>query len=238
MPPKDDQVSGNGIALVKIGAEMVSKVAPKSIWTFKSWLWRKDVLIVGQKHAGKSTFVDFIQHGLFQDERETEETLDTIQSRQFTMRLNATSTLELSAKATDLPGHIGPKAHAKCAFDKRPHAILVFLDASTIGNDAGGGDAGEWLQTFCDRLNDLWRTKDRKYNRTQSLIVVANKVDKIPKHRGEDWKKPIVQIANCLGEGLGKVPKPVLVRPCILVTNDAGPKLAQQIVEHLIKKLT
>ncbi len=230
--------SGTEIAVLKMGMELFTKTTPKGIRWIREWYKRKSVLVVGQKRAGKSTFVDYIQHGIFDDEQETEETLTPTTTRQFKVEIGDSGTLEMSAKATDIPGHIGPKQHAQYAFDSKPHAILIFLDLSTGKGLPKAGKAGEWLSEFCERLDNLCRSRDRRYNRTKCIIVIANKVDQVTTEESDECKKALTEIIKALGEGRGSMSDVPIVKPCVMVTNAHSDKLVAGIVRHLVKALS
>lgn len=52
-----------GAVLLKVGVAVVERVAPGGLALFKSWLKGKEVMIVGQARAGKTTFIDYLQYG-------------------------------------------------------------------------------------------------------------------------------------------------------------------------------
>lgn len=55
-----------GATLLKVGVAVIQRITPGGIALFKSWLKGKEIMIVGQARAGKTTFVDYLQYGLFE----------------------------------------------------------------------------------------------------------------------------------------------------------------------------
>jgi len=84
--------------LLKVGVAVIQRVAPSGIALIKSLFKGKEVLIVGQARAGKTTFVDYLHYGLFEDEKERFKTVDVTGSARFNVRMGRDSALELTVK--------------------------------------------------------------------------------------------------------------------------------------------
>jgi GTPase SAR1 family protein len=223
--------------LLKMGLELFVKTSNTTWGYFREWMKRKDVFVIGQPRAGKTTFIDYIQYGLFAEEQETLKTLKVTTSSQHTVSVGKNEKLSMTVRAVDVPGQYGAGDHARLAFEKNPHAILVFLDLSKPLNAKITGSV-TYLAEFCERLNGLWRLSERKNNRLKCLVVVANKLDKIGTAEWEEAKKAFGSELRVLNEGLGRMENPPVVRPCVMIKNEQGDKLVANIVTHLAKELS
>ena len=224
--------------LLKMGLELFVKQSANKWGYFREWMRRQDVFIVGQARAGKTTFVDYIQHGLFREEQETHKTLEVTTGKQVTVAVGKNDLLNISIRAIDVPGQAQANEHARLAFEKNPHAILIFLDLSTSLNAKIEKGSVAYLTEFCDRLNALCRLRDRRRCRLKTLIVVANKLDKVSTEKWEQAKKAFNTAIRTLNEALGRMTTPPVVRPCVMVENAEGDKLVANVVTYLAKELS
>lgn len=228
-----------GATVLKIGVAVIQRVAPSGIALIKSWLKGKEVLVIGQARAGKTTFVDYLQYGLFEDEKVTDKSVDVTDSARFNVKMGRDSALELTVKTVvDVPGQIGAVAHADLAFRRRPHAIIIFTDLTSPLKGEPDRASAAWIFEFCRRLEALWRTKKRRSNRIKSMLVVMNKADKVDAKQVESRRKEFRKILDSeLREARGEMIEEVAITPCTMVTNPEGTKSVDSIIAHLAKAL-
>lgn len=172
---------GIAAAVVRLGITVLERAAPKAISWVKSVFFSKSIIVIGQSRAGKTSFVDFLRHGIFEDESDTGRTLEKTISGRFDVKLGKDKTLELIVESvSDLPGHVGATEHANETYKENPHAVVLLLDlTSPLKGEPDRSSIG-WLTTYCDRLEMLWRAnKKRKKNKIQSFVVLLNKKDKV-----------------------------------------------------------
>jgi GTPase SAR1 family protein len=230
---------GTGSVLVKVGVSVLQRTAPHGIAVVRSWLKGKEIMIVGQGRAGKTTFIDYLQYGIFDDEKETDKTPEIAGTARFNVKLGRDAALELIVKTvTDTPGQIGPLAHANEAFKRRPHAIIIFVDLTApLVGDPPRAAAG-WLKEFARRFETCWGAKGRKGNRLRSLIVVLNKVDKVDAKAVDKYRSVLRRIIEKeLHDARGGMLDEAAIMPCVLVTNPNGTRAADSIIAHLAKQL-
>jgi GTPase SAR1 family protein len=79
-------------------SQFFSEFTPSGIALVKSWLKGKEIIVVGQGRAGKTTFINYFPYGLFEDERDTFKTVDVNPSARFNVRLEGTRRLRLVLK--------------------------------------------------------------------------------------------------------------------------------------------
>lgn len=235
-------IEGGTAVALKLGVSVVTRVAPAGFALVRSWLRGKELLVIGQPRAGKTTFVDYLQHGLFEDEKDTEKSHDLSATPRFNVKLGRDSALELTVKtAVDIPGQWGAVKHADVAFDRNPHAILVFLDATPPGKqvtDESEIDPEIWMRNFCQRLETHWRTDDRKRSRLRALTIAVNKVDRIPPENVPVLRKRLRSIADSeLHDAKGRMKDAVAIVGTCLVTNSDGAKLIDSAIAQLAKQL-
>ncbi len=231
---------GVAAAVVRVGIAVFERAAPKGIAWVKSLFFGKTIVVIGQSRAGKTSFVDFLRHGIFEDESDTGRTLEKTTSGRFDVKLGKDKTLELIVESvSDLPGQVGATEHANETYKENPHAVVLLLDLATPLKGEPDRSSVGWLTTYCDRLETLWRAnKKKKKNKIQSFVVLLNKKDKV---KDSTVKKCVFEAKKVLEkelkDALGSITDDVSVLPCCLVNNSNGPKLAESAVIHIAKSL-
>lgn len=237
---KDGCHSGAAVA-IKLGMEMFKRVTPKGIARISTWIRGKELLIIGQPRAGKTTFVDYLRYGILEDEHDTPKTYDIMLTPTFTIKMGRNSALELRLRRTlDVPGQQDPGQHAGVAFQRCPHALVIFLDLSTPLELEGEPPkaSGTWLSEFCDYFEALWiRQGKRKRNRTQSITIVMNKMDKVSQDTLFKHEQTYKSIVKKLVHARGKKLEQIRIMPCVLVTNDKGTEPVDKVIAAIAKSL-
>lgn len=225
-----------GATLIKVGMSLIERVVPRGIGVVRSWLKGKTIAVVGPARAGKTTFIDYLQYGLFEDEKETVKTSRTNPSARFDVKVGRESALELNVKsAIDVPGQVGAVEHANVVFQHRPQAIVLLLDPT---HKNGEDSADQWLSHFCRHLETLWRAKGPRGNRTRIMVVVLSKRDKVDSHTIEACRSKLKAILEeRLASARGKMVEEIMVYPCCLVSNPNGPKDVDAVIAHVAKSL-
>jgi len=223
---------GIGPAVLKLTLE---RVVPSGIALITSWIKGKEIMVVGQARAGKTTFVQYLQYGIFDDEKETEKTKRTKYTPRFNVKMGRDGALELVVEsAVDLQGQIGPIEHANMVFDHKPDAVIIFTDLTTPLRGEPDRASAAWIEEFCEQLESRWRAKKHRSNPLKSLIVVMNKCDKVDgkliERRRREFKK--ILKAN-LNHALGRMEDLIEIIPCSVVTNPDGTKKVDSLITQL-----
>lgn len=228
-----------GATLLKVGMTMMERAVPGGIALLKSWFKGKEIMVVGQARAGKTTFIDYLQYGLFEDEKETGKTLDVTSSARFNVKMGRDAALELMISAVvDVPGQVGPVEHAKLVFEKRPQAVIIFTDLTRPLKGDAERASSIWVQEFCRTLESRWRANKKRKNRIKSIILVMNKSDKVDEKKLASSKQSYRKILDAeLRDARGRMLDDIAIMPCVLVTNPDGTKAADSIIAHLAKAL-
>src|SRR5260221_5989464 len=164
----------------KAAIEIVVKGAPRGFALARSWWLGKEILIIGQARAGKTTFREYLQYGFFEDARENEETPDVEPTGRFDLAIGRDFALKLIvSSAVDSPGQVGPVAHANLAFQRNAHALIILLDLTTPLQREPDRASAAWLSRFCRRYDALWRANRSRKNRVRSIVVVMSKADRV-----------------------------------------------------------
>lgn len=223
-----------GLTIAKIAGTVITRAAPSGLKLVKSWWYGKKVILIGQSRAGKTTFLDYFQYGLFEDEKERERTHDVLPSARFDVKVGKAETLEINvAKAVDVGGHHSPFQQARLIVENNPQALLIFLDSTVSLTDSKA-----WLTEFCQQLENQWRIKGSRKNKVKSIILVLNKKDKVEATEIESKKKAFKKIIDSeLREARGKILDGIPVFPTVMVNNQEGTKSADSLIAHLAKAL-
>ncbi|MGH9834643.1 MAG: GTPase domain-containing protein [Blastocatellia bacterium] len=228
-----------GATLLKVGVTMIHRAAPGGIALLKSWFKGKEIMIVGQPRAGKTTFIDYLQYGLFEDEKETDKTRDVVRSARFNVKMGRDAALELTVKLViDVPGQVGPVEHAKLVFERRPHAVIIFTDLTRSLRGESDRASAAWVQEFCRTLESRWRAGRKRTNRIKTIVLVMNKSDKADEKKVASCKQAFRKILDAeLREARGQMLDEIAIMPCTLITNPEGTKTVDGIIAHLAKAL-
>ena len=233
-------MTGTEATLLKVGIAVIQRTVPTGIAFIKSWLKGKKVMVVGQSRSGKTTFIDYFQYGLFEDEKETFKTADVIKGARFNVKVGRDSALEVSVQsAIDVPGQVGATAHANEVIKNNPHAVIILTDLTTPLNGASDRASAAWLKEFCRRLESEWRAQKGKKNRIKTIIVLMNKRDKVNNSILGKRKQALRKILNAeLHDARGQMREDIPIMPTVLVTNPDSTKSVDTVIAHLAKTLT
>jgi GTPase SAR1 family protein len=212
---------------------------PKGFALVRSWWAGKEILVIGQARAGKTTFRDYLQYGLFEDAKDTAETPDIEPTDRFDVGIGRDAALKLIVStAVDCPGQVGAVEHANLAFERNPHALIIVLDLTTPLLGEPDRASASWLTRFCKRYEAMWRVNRKRRNRIKSIIVVMNKVDRMDQATVENHKQEYRRIVDTeLRDARGTMIAEIAVLPCSVVTNPQEKKLVDGVIAHLAKGL-
>ena len=228
-----------GATILKVGVAVIERAAPTGMEIVRSWLTGKQVVVVGPPRAGKSTFIDYLHYGLFEDEKDTSKTIDITATARFNVKIGRDSALQLLvSRAIDVPGQIGPVWQADVVFHTRPHAVLLMVDLSAPLDGTAEQATASWLEAYCKRLEAQWRAKGKRGNRTKTMIVIMNKADKVEASVIETHRKRYREIIDTqLRDARGKMLEDIAILPCVTVNNPNGTKSVDAVISHLAKAL-
>lgn len=74
---------GVGVVILKLIVELVKKASPEGLARITNFLSGKTLLILGPSRAGKSTLVDYLEHGELEAEAPTERTREETPTTSF-----------------------------------------------------------------------------------------------------------------------------------------------------------
>jgi GTPase SAR1 family protein len=220
--------------LVKLGGTIIVRSVPTGLEYLQSFWKGKTILIVGQSRAGKTTFLEYFQYGLFEDEKETQRTYEETPTARFNVKLGRDQSLEIIVKKTiDIDGHSAPFQQAKLIIEQKPHALLIFMDATLPLKTST-----DWLTEFCKKLESHWRVKGIKKNRIKSIVLVLNKKDKVEAKTMSAKTKSFKKILDSeLKDSRGKMLDDVVIITTVMVNNPDGTKSADGLISSLAKSL-
>jgi signal recognition particle receptor subunit beta len=225
-----------GGALVKV---IIERGAPAGFGFVRSLLRGKTIMVVGPPRSGKSTFVTYLQFGIFQDAQETEKTYHPVESPRFSLRLGPNRNLEVEVKTiVDLPGQYPDLS--KNVFEHRPHALVIILDMSAPQSDVNDTRSSAlWLEDFCNRLDQRWQGQKAKRNRCRSVIVAMNKIDMVKPEVVDKYEEQYRAIMKqSFRAARGSHLSDVHFRRSIMVENADGTKLIDAILVDLAQAIT
>ena len=229
-------VTGKGRATpVRQGTKAIMRISPRRISWLRTYATGKELLILGPSGAGKTTFAEYLRLGILEPEGKQEMTYAITKSPTFSVAVGSHGAVVLKVRrAVDPPGQVGPLQHATLVGRRRPHAVIVMLDASkTISATIG------WLRLFCDRLDTVLRKKPSAQRKLSEIVVVLNKRDKINKKRSDKVKRDVQKVlSNYLSVVLGTTRvRSIPVSECISVKTKRRKVSIDNVITDLAARL-
>lgn len=189
----------------------------------------KTVFVTGLGGSGKTTFINYFQHGFFDDEAKYSKTLEATSTKTFSINIGNRSSLQLQVKRViEMPGQLYPEQHAQLAKEYNPKCIVVLADLCRPDISL------EWIKAFFQSFEHEWR--GIRKNDLQSLSVVLNKADKMNMDEVQfnSYEQRVHAIIETLSFSLGAISKTnVQAFPCSLVSNSSGTKLVDRIIRKI-----
>ncbi|EJN07453.1 Gtr1/RagA G protein conserved region [Bradyrhizobium sp. YR681] len=174
---------------IKVGMEIFTRVTPRGFaWIKSKWVGR-DLLVVGQARAGKTSLVRYIQYGVFA-EQETTRTRTVKKTAAFSVKVGRDKSLALEVrKAIDTVGQVSAEAHAGLAKTYKPHAILVVIDMSGAWESKDDNNARHYLEEFFEYLSSTYQKSRSLKRKLKAVYIVANKRDRVDPKRASSFLK-------------------------------------------------
>ena len=237
MTPPVPALNPTSALAIKLAIAGVQRIPSSGLARIRDYIRGREVLVVGPKRVGKTSFVTYLQHGILLDEGSTVPSYDPRKTPTFTVALGTRQTLELRLRSVeDLPGHIGPTEQANLVAQRRPHALVMVLDLSLAYGGRSPDSAQKWLKTFFGRLEHKWAQRHSK-NRIRSFLVLLNKRDKVSAASSKKYQQQVNRILQTAcpltTSGLDGIP----VLETTLVASPEGSHFADNAVSTLARTL-
>jgi GTPase SAR1 family protein len=226
----------SGVAL-KIGFQIFSRVTPKGFaWVRSKWVGR-DILVIGQPRAGKTSLVRYIQYGLFA-EAETTRTRAIKKTAAFTVKIGRNESLALEVrKAIDTVGQVSAAEHAELAKAYRPHVLVVVLDLSGPWEGRDERSARYYLEEFFEYFAEAFKGSYLVRRKLRAVFVVLNKRDKVDEKKASTWLKKAKDILKEQLRSLGTgIRDPIVVESSLVEDFDDG-RSVNAIIQKIALKL-
>ncbi|MFE2124546.1 Rab family GTPase [Rhodococcus aetherivorans] len=217
---------------------IIERSAPAAFKWVRAVAKGKTIVIVGPGRTGKTTFLNYIHHGVFQHNQATNRTLVPEESKRFDLEVGPSKNLKLHvSSAIDTPGQYPDIS--KFVHSKRPHALIIVLDLSSNLKDPDPAkSSAAWLDEFLTRLDQRWIASRASRNRLRSVIVVLNKADLVSEStyaKHETRYRKIMKDSFRVAKG--SMQQDVLYKKCIMVENPYGTKFVDAVIFDLAKSL-
>ncbi len=235
---KDKDNMEPGAIALKIGIEIAKRTIPSGIAWASTYVRGNNILLVGPSNSGKTKFSDYMIYGLLMPASRHITTVEEVKSPTFEIDVGSNATLKLRVrKSLDQPGQNGPIAHANLVKEKRPHGLLMILDASQKMNDTN-----KWVKEFCLNLDRVLREAPTAQKKLKSIVVCMNKRDLVT--NANHMQSRIDGVHSTLVGGLSAVlgkqrASEIPVLPCVSVLKEEyGSTLADTLIATIAKELS
>lgn len=230
-----EMVDGGAIAL-KIGLGLVQRVAPSGLAWIRTWLKGKTIIVVGQPRAGKSSFVQYFQYGIFTDpSHKAPRTRRIKKTAAFTVGMGRDKALQLEVRtAVDTVGQVQAEVHAGNVARFRPHAVIIVLDLSADWRGRNEYSGSFYLGEFCDHLSERLHSNMEFKKRLKAIHVVLNKKDLVTSAKVSRWRRNVEKILDQqLKPGFGTRTKDIPILPCTLIGDGDMGRTADAVISKL-----
>ena len=202
-------------------------------------LWDRHL---GPERAGKTSFLDYLEWNILNDEQPTSPTLDIKRRNHIVLKLGQNGNLVLRIRRPfDVPGDVSPRLQVNYVKHYWPAGVILVLDANSPLEGPAVNSSINWLNRFCYHFDAAIKTEP-KLARTVKIIVVAmNKRDKLSdearKRDRERFEEEVMKIVHekldfFRSSGQGNA---VLVRPCVAIRSKIGVDYINDIIITIAK---
>ncbi|MBV8894404.1 MAG: hypothetical protein JO266_20920 [Acidobacteria bacterium] len=233
-------MSGGEAIALKVGVQLITRVAPTGMAWVTTWLRGKKILIVGQPRAGKTSFVDYFQYGTFATPNiPTDRTTKIVKTAGFRVVAGKNERLQIQIKhAIDTIGQVRPGEHAENFAYFKPHALIVMLDLTSNWEGDNEYSGKYYLQEFSSNLSEKLRERRPLRKVLSSIVLVLNKKDLVSQTTISDWTTNSRTIMDhTLESGFGPRTRSVRIIPCSLIQAHDNGESADHIIQHLALSL-
>jgi GTPase SAR1 family protein len=178
-----------GKVVEEIAKTAITQVTPSVVNYLKTWWVNHNIIVLGPARVGKTSFLDYLRHGILLQEQPTGRTLEPDRQSNFAIKLGRDGTLVLRVwSPIDIPGDYSAYEQINSIEEFRPNSIVIALDATSPLEGPVSISSIVWLEEFCQRL-DILLQKDKELSNTlRTITVIMNKWDKFSDDSGTDTK--------------------------------------------------
>jgi hypothetical protein len=223
----------SGIAL-KVGIEVLSRVTPKGYAWVKSKIVGRDILVVGQARAGKTSLQKFLQYGLFAEPDSPRTRADRV-TASFTVSMGRDESLHLQVrKVVDTVGQVSAATHAALVNEYRPHVLMIVLDASAPWKGDDESYAGSYLAEFLDEFVPVFLSRYFVRRKLKAIFILLNKCDRLKESTAKNLLRKAKDLVHQkISPSTGFAPRAIVIRECsFLESYDKGVK-ASAIIQKI-----
>jgi hypothetical protein len=92
---------GPAIAVARV---VIDRAAPAGLKLVRSWIHGKTIVVAGPARSGKTTFMNYLQYGVFEHAQETAVTYRASPSKRFNFTVGPHKNLEVNCCGSSWPG--------------------------------------------------------------------------------------------------------------------------------------
>ena len=227
-----------GAIAVKVGVQLLTRVAPTGLAWVSTWYKGKRLAIVGQPGAGKTSFLRYMQFGVFADpSMPRQPTEDDSKSAAFSVKSGKDNMLQLQVRSIlDTVGQVNARDHARAVIRHKPHALVIVLDISGQWEGDNNYSSRFYVSEFLENLAHELDSRAFLARHPSNITVLLNKSDKVDAAVTAEWAKQVRQSLNTKLAKFGPAVKKIPVLPCSLI-EDKGGALPEKVIRHLALSL-
>lgn len=224
MEPLTIAILGGLTATVGGGALIaLAKSSPTVMRFLRQRLAGADLLILGRAGAGKTSFWNFLRHGIFADVYPPMSTIRAQKVRAFTVKRPDDNDLDIKT-SEDIPGEWEPDEVMTVISRQRPDLIVVLCSAAD-------DEATPWFRAFCTSLNGLLLDDRPVAKKLKAILVVQSKIDLVSGDALERQEELLRNtLASELTASLQHNAKEIPVARCTFFKSEGGEPRANELV--------
>ena len=222
---------------LKVGVDILQKVAPAGLGWIATKFFGVSILAVGERRAGKSSFVNYFEHGfLLPPNTPTPRTLEVRNTASFNVAIGREKSLRMRvSKVTDTRGHDSIKEQVSLIVRRKPNVLMIFLDVSRDWDVVDEDYGIIYLKGLLDELNVRTLRVKGVSAKMQHLCIVLNKKDHVDdKEYKKKNEKLNILLQQFSAPNWGPGQREISVFPCIAVENDNAVKHLDEMIKSII----
>jgi len=235
-----DVPDGSAIAL-KLGIELVKRITPTGLAWIRAWFQGRKILVVGQPRAGKTSFVRYLQYGIFTDpDEKSPRTRKVRKSASFTVGMGKDQALKMQVRSTiDTVGQALASEHAANTVLHHPDALVIIVDLASDWRGQTEYQASHYLGEFCDHLAGELSEHKKLRKKLKAVVVVLNKKDLASNSKIISWRRGTERILEeKLRASFGARVKDVPILSCSLIERHDTGRSANAVIEAIALALS
>jgi hypothetical protein len=222
---------------LSVGVELLTKVAPTGLAWLSTKFFGVNLLVLGERRSGKSSFANYFEYGvLLPQGTTTPRTLKERDTASFVIATGRDKSLRMHVRrVTDTVGHATIKEQIDLISRRCPHILMVFVDISRDWDIEDDDFGSRYLSLFLEELNSRSARVSKISSKLKHMCIVLNKVDLVAKDVVKKKNEEIKRLLSGFrSPNWGGSAAAVAVYPCVAIEHSGATEILDEILKKII----